>query len=180
MMTEYREKNGVGRLPGVICLIVAAAILVSCAPRRGPGRGPGPGPQNPEGRLEEMKERLDVNGDGRITCDDVALKQDRMFAENDRDGNNVLDLEEFRQAPWSHPAYARDHLAIYDKDQDGVVSRQEFAARKDDHFARLDLNGDCTVTDEEIEDAMKALRGRGRPGGGIPPGSGGGRPPGGM
>ncbi|MFC7047778.1 hypothetical protein [Emcibacter nanhaiensis] len=161
-------------------LVAAAVVLVACAPRRGPGPGPGPGrgPGNPEEMMERLKYQLDLDGDGTISCADENLRRNRLFDETDLDHNDSLDLEEFREAPFSHPAYARDHLAVYDRDQDGLVSREEFTAHRDDRFVRLDLDGDCIVTDKELEESLKNRRQPGRPGGGMPPG--GGRPPGGM
>ena len=128
--------------------------------------------------IEQLKQRLDLDGDGQITCADEELRRNRIFEETDLDDSGSLDLEEFREAPFSHPAYARDHLAVYDRDQDGQVSRDEFTARGDNHFARLDLDRNCTVSEEELEKSLKAMRRPSRPGRGMPPG--GGRPPGGM
>lgn len=166
------------RLSSVVFLFMAAVIVTSCAPKR--SHGPGSGPGNKETMLEAMKERLDADRDGRITCKDVKLKQDKLFAESDVNGDGFLDLEEFSQASWSHPAYARDHLTLYDRSQDGLLSREEFEARRDDRFAAMDLDGDCIVTDKELSESLKARGGPGRQRGGRSPGGGTGHAPPGM
>ncbi|WP_417320323.1 EF-hand domain-containing protein [Emcibacter sp.] len=170
--------SGGFRLSSVFFLFMAAVIVTSCAPKR--AYGPGSGPGNKETMLEAMKERLDTDRDGRITCEDVKLKQDKLFAESDVNDDGFLDLEEFSQASWSHPAYARDHLALYDRSQDGLLSREEFETRRDDRFAGMDLDGDCIVTDKELGESLKARGGPGRQGGGRPPGGGTGHAPPGM
>lgn len=48
-----------------------------------------------------------------------------------------------------------------DKDGDGQVSRDEFAAPMTDHFARLDANGDGRLSDEELSGGAGARGGHG-------------------
>lgn len=90
---------------------------------------------------EERFAKLDANGDGRITADelDAHLKQ-RL--------QRRLVRMRYRM------------LARLDADGDGVISKREFTARAMRRFARIDLNGDGRVVPEELRAARKLHRKR--------------------
>lgn len=114
------------------------------AGHRGPGRRPdaeqrGEWHRQHQADREAMDaalfERLDENGDGKLTAGEFSMEkmhdaaratlQERMFAHLDRDGSGGLSRDEL-------PGMAR-HLAAMDTDGDGTVTRQE---ARDYHQAR--------------------------------------------
>ncbi len=138
-----------------------------------------------------LKEKLDTDQDGLITCADARLQQRQRFQAADKDQNGQLNLEEFQETPWSHPAYARDHMTLYDTNHDALVSYEEFikhgsagyglaghefTGHGSPNFAKLDLNGDCRVTEDELTKAVKNIssdgKARRRTNGGRPRGRG--------
>jgi len=90
---------------------------------------------------EQRFARLDANGDGRITVDelDAHLKQ--------RLQRRLMRMR-YRM------------LARFDADGDGVISKREFTDRAMRRFARIDLNEDGRVTPQELRAARKLHRKR--------------------
>lgn len=92
--------------------------------RQMPGRGRG-------ARRAQMFARLDANGDGVVTIQDL-------------DARASVNI-----------AYAqKKRLHVLDKDRDGKVSRDEFAARPKQKFADLDLDGDGKITASDLPPRM--------------------------
>ncbi len=85
---------------------------------------------------EERFAKLDVNGDGKLTPDEI----DRM-------------LKQRLQRRLVRMRYRL--LARFDSDGDGIISKEEFAARAMRRFARADLNADGRITPEELRAARK-------------------------
>lgn len=93
-------------------------------------------------RRAEMFSRLDADGDGRITAEDLgAVAEGRM---KDR---------------------ASRMIARLDSDGDGAVSEDEFAARRGSGsmFDRLDMNADGMISEEEFAEMrqghMRGMKG---------------------
>lgn len=179
MRVFLRENYRVG------VVILAFITLTSCSGHRGPeGRDRG------EMFEQRIMEQWDIDKDGVITCADATLKKKQRFARTDLNNDDMLNVDEFKQAPWSNPAFAVEHLYIYDENNDGLVSLDEFTDHPDDVFKTMDKNQDCVVSNKEIALMLSKGPGRGdrrgpppdgggrRPSGGGkgPPGGGGGRP----
>jgi Ca2+-binding EF-hand superfamily protein len=60
-------------------------------------------------RGEQMREKLDANGDGRITKDEFVNAGTPMFDKADTDGNGVLDAKELRAARDAMRAQWKEH-----------------------------------------------------------------------
>lgn len=144
----------------ILVLIFALPFLVGCTGHSG---------LMTEERFEMGKSRImakwDLDQDGEITCADAVQKQKQQFTSADLNGSDTLDVEEFKQAPWSNPAFAGEHLYLFDSNHDGIVSRQEFEDRPNAKFISMDRNQDCNISDSEIAlmlsegKSMRASRG---------------------
>lgn len=137
-------------------------------------------------RLEMRKsgfiEQWDQNDDGIVTCGDDLVRRSQQFKDADLDASDLLDVKEIREAPWGSKAFAAEVLATYDLNRNGTVDIDEFLLKQEGLFAKIDVDQDCLITDEEISASLKERPGK-RPGngrrgqrGGLGGGSGGGRP----
>lgn len=119
----------------VAALTVAAVATVNAAPGR-----PGPG---------ENFSRLDKNGDGAVSLDEMTERQRDFFARADSNADGKLTQEEMR-------AFAQERRAeikarrFPDENKDGVVSRQEYTSAYDRRFEELDADRDGKLTEDEI------------------------------
>lgn len=140
-------------------------------------------------------DQLDANKDGKltraerqpkprnwITGDEFVTIEMRSFDQFDRNRDGKVALEEMLASiPKTLSASQQEEAKAgvtfrfnqLDTNRDGFVSREEFAASIRQLFARLDLNKDGRLTQEEINRAQAAQR---QP----PPPAGGVRPPGGA
>ncbi len=75
----------------------------------------------------------------------------QMFANLDANGDGVLTMQDFDAKAAANIAFAqKKRLHVLDKDRDGKVSREEFAARPKQRFADLDLDGDGKITASDL------------------------------
>jgi hypothetical protein len=93
---------------------------------------------------EARFKRLDTNGDGR-------LSQDEVFARTPAAGNSVLPSD--RQAQRQSTYFLR-----VDADKDGFVSLAEFMAQADRNFVRCDINKDGRTDTAECRQALQRNR----------------------
>jgi hypothetical protein len=108
----------------------------------------------------------DSNNDDMISRDEAMILSEAKFAEYDRDGGGDISMTEWRMAIDDQMAAARERdpaasgpadlegfaaktFATHDADNDGVISRGEWDARVEAHFARLDQNGDGMIERDE-------------------------------
>lgn len=112
-----------------------------------------------------LLDRLDTDGDGRITLDEATAARQTIFDRIDRNGDGSVDeteIEMIRQAIYDRAAAAEAAIAIglrrLDGDGDGKVSAEEFEAGSA-AFRLADRNGDGAVTPDEI-DFLRDLFGR--------------------
>lgn len=105
--------------------------------------------------------RLDTNGDGTITRAEADAPRLERFAAADTNGDGALtqaELETHAEAERQRRMEERKarHFARLDSDGNGTISAEEFTNRGSGRFARLDANDDGSVTAEEIEAARAA------------------------
>lgn len=131
--------------------------------RRGPG-----GPDGHRGGRGDGMHRLagaDVNNDGNITREEFLARPLQEFARLDANSDGVISASERPQRPEGADGEQRgrrgergDRLNP-DANNDGQISRAEFATMGAGMFDRLDANHDGRVTQEEAQ-AARPHRGR--------------------
>lgn len=82
-------------------------------------------------------------------------RRSQMFASLDANGDGVVTMQDLDERAAVNIAYAqKKRLHVLDKDRDGKVSRDEFAARPKQKFADLDLDGDGKITASDLPPRM--------------------------
>ncbi|WP_454856399.1 EF-hand domain-containing protein [Rhizobium binxianense] len=109
-----------------------------------------------ETKATPLLERIDSNGDGSISKEEIVAARQRIFARLDRNGDGNVDQDEIesaRDAIMDHADMMQAHLGTawhrMDKDGSGGVSREEFQARTI-LFDLADRNGDGELSAAEI------------------------------
>jgi Ca2+-binding EF-hand superfamily protein len=146
-------------------------------------------------RALERFDAIDTNRDGKVTRQESrthceSMKADR-FAAMDRDSDGKLSREEVSRMPrerfdaldtnrdgylsqeeLEHRRGGRDFcdddrmFSHFDKNGDGVVTRDEVRKASEAKFAELDANGDGSITREEMRAKHREMRhGKGKRGG---------------
>ena len=96
------------------------------------------------GRLRDR----DVNGDGRISRDEVPERMGRLFGRLDANGDGFIDEDEL-EGMASGMRVGR--FLGRDEDGDGRVGRDEVPEQMRQRFERIDSNHDGFIDREELE-----------------------------
>lgn len=156
-----------------VSLVVAASLSAGIAfadsgkeGKKGPGH-------------HGMFERMDANGDGKITKDEARKMSEARFQKLDGNGDGAVTSEEAKaahekmRAEWAKKAgkdgegkskhhkkgqrHGPGHLfAKLDVNKDGKITKAEAQKVSDQRFERIDTNKDGVVTREEAIAAHKA------------------------
>ncbi|MBB6522631.1 EF-hand domain-containing protein [Pseudoteredinibacter isoporae] len=89
-----------------------------------------------------------------------AEMQAKMFARLDGDSNGTVSLEEFiDRRPGEREQVARNVFVLADVNQDGQLTQEELVNAKSDRaamrFARMDLDGNGEISEEEFSESRK-------------------------
>lgn len=117
---------------------------------------------------EEMFNRLDSNGDGQFTREDLEEQAASRFEENDTNADDFLSADELKAATEKRISERAERMSArmlerLDEDGDGQLSLEEASAggkRSERIFERADADGDGVITRAEF---MSAERPGGRP-----------------
>jgi hypothetical protein len=110
---------------------------------------------NPEalGKIAEMMTEADLNGDGRTSRAELNQHRAQMFARLDRNEDGTIDQQDSPKIPLARrkfePAFAQVK-SIFDSNEDGRVTLDEWNRSDPDFFAMLDRNEDGAVTRAEL------------------------------
>ena len=139
-------------------------------PGGGRGRGGGPSGRGGAAGTGDPVERLlagDLDGDDRLTPEELPEQMRRNFDRLDRDRDGYVEPSELeammqRGASRTRPAEGPVGMMRWDADRDGMLSIGEAPPQIGRRFEALDTNGDGLLDQEELA----AMRGPGRgPGG---------------
>jgi Ca2+-binding EF-hand superfamily protein len=123
---------------------------------------------------------FDVDGDGKLTRDEVTRGLQIAFAQSDSDKDGSLNKVETRALNDQRRQQASTSSPVFDWNADGKVDFKEFANQQLALFDRLDADGDGMLTEQEMTRPQMGPGGpRGGPPGGGPSGGGGRGPRGG-
>lgn len=109
---------------------------------------------------QEKAARMDVEGtrDGMITAVDHAAGADKRFATMDVNKDGKITAAEIdashgaESAAWAkHSMSSADKIRKLDSNNDGALTRTEYAAGSQKMFAKLDANGDGNLTAGEMQ-----------------------------
>ncbi len=145
--------------------------------------------------------KMDVNHDGKLDQADRGAHESEMFDQLDSDHNGSLSKGEFAAAHqhgpegdgpagkgMRHGGPGGEHdghmgmmmMRMADTNQDGAVTRDEFAAAQAKHFDMMDANHDGQLTQAERKAAREEMKGMGGKRGGMRHGNHGDMPMGDM
>ena len=133
-------------LTGVLAGAVSLVSLAAMADHRGGER------RDPERRWEE----LDTNKDGQLTQDELTSRAQNLIENADANGDGAVSKDEMR----AYHEERRDEWREKrnpDTNDDGLIDRTEFLEMAQDHFDRMDENGDGVLSEDE-----RPERGRGK------------------
>ncbi len=147
-LVRVADKNGDGKLSSE----EFAAGLARRPQQPEAANPPGGGPEG-KPAPEKMFKRLDANGDGKVTLDEVPEPRRDMFkqlvARGDKDGDGALTKKEFLRA---FPGGGDPP-----KGKPDAAKRPEGRARAEEFFRRMDANGDGKVTLDEVPEPRRPM-----------------------
>lgn len=93
-------------------------------------------------------EKMDTNGDGEITADEMSERFAEHLEEADTDGSGGVSKEEMKAFHKARREAHREKMNP-DKNDDGIVDRTEFLNAAQERFERMDKNGDGVLSEDE-------------------------------
>jgi Ca2+-binding EF-hand superfamily protein len=102
----------------------------------------------------QIFDRLDTNGDGKITQDELKASVQKRFADFDLNKDGKITEDEAKQVAESklgeHREKRDEWLKEADKNGDGKWSKDELPRMPERFFAKLDTNNDNVLTKDEL------------------------------
>ncbi len=120
------------------------------------------------GGFAETLSNSDLNGDGRVSRDELPERLGRLFERIDENGDGFIDADErermeSRFGGMASEAFVR-RLLERDQDGDGCVRQDELPERMRGRFDRMDSNHDGCIDGVELEEMVERIeRRRGEP-----------------
>lgn len=102
--------------------------------------------------------KIDVDGNGEITQEEITAHGEARFKAADTDGDGFLSADEINeQAKMRHAKRASKMLDRLDTNGDGKLAPSEMKGRRDPAkmFAKLDKDGNGTISQAEFEEGGK-------------------------
>jgi Ca2+-binding EF-hand superfamily protein len=102
-------------------------------------------------------EKLDANGDGVVTLQEMEAGALARFAKADANKDGKVTAEERRAA---FEAHKRERFAKRDANGNGLLERSEVERMPEKWFAKLDANGDGALSQDELRNMPHKGRGK--------------------
>jgi len=136
------------RHPTLAALPLAVLSIAALAQSANPPAAPA----HP-GLFQHMLQKMDTNGDGRISLDEYVAAASARFKSIDTKNKGSIDAADIAASPQATERI--DHRAEglvkrLDTAGNGYVTQDEFVAAAQKRFARLDKNGDGKLTPDEM------------------------------
>lgn len=115
----------------------------------------------------DMFNKIDANGDGRISAAEHDAHARTMFTTADANRDGAVTADEMRDAMRTHMGMrmgmrdGADHMRKADTDRDGRISRAEFTTAHDGdatRFAAHDGNNDGFISTDEMKQHKMGMR----------------------
>ncbi|MFC2954023.1 EF-hand domain-containing protein [Marinicaulis aureus] len=121
-------------------IAAAGAALIAASALAADGKG--------EGRWSGHWDRMDVNGDGVLTADEMSDKHAQFIADADADGDGAVTKDEMKAF---HETKREEWRAERnpDKNGDGVVDRTEYVNAAQERFDKMDKDGNGVLSEDE-------------------------------
>ena len=106
-------------------------------------------------------ERMDTDGDGAVSREEIDAKRAEKFAEFDVNKDGQLSADEFTALQEDRKRKRQEaRFQRLDADGSDSVSADEFGSRTDKMFARFDKNEDGKLTSDELPKRGKGHHGK--------------------
>ena len=136
-----------------VALAAAALITASAAAQQG-----GDAPES-ERQTPRMFRILDVDGNDKITFDEISAEQKRLISASDLNGDGKLSVMEFRRRGWWFQRLRTTTLFdLMDANGDAALTADEIAAPSARWFKRYDADADGNITSEELPKRKRGKR----------------------
>ena len=111
---------------------------------------------------EDAFKRMDSDGNGKVTAVEHAAFAETMFKQSDTNYDGQLSSAECTAAQAAHGKKVKkdatsNHIRLVDSDGSGQISVAENQSYAKSSFARADKNADGVLSEDEVEDAHKAM-----------------------
>ena len=130
--------------------MLAAAALFAAQPVWAQAQQPAAQP-NPDHRHGRLVALLDTDGDGKISADEIAAEQKRLFTAADVNGDGKLSPDEFRRrGAWFQVLSVVTLFDLLDSNGDSAVTIEEIQNPSKRWFKRYDANNSGKLDDDEL------------------------------
>lgn len=103
------------------------------------------------GSANWLMAKYDVNGDERITQQEIATKKLKLFRQMDADRDGGVDFDEYENTDTAKRyALLKSRFIKLDSDHNGRVTEEEYSSYMG-MFTSIDSNGDGTLTADEMQ-----------------------------
>jgi Ca2+-binding EF-hand superfamily protein len=113
--------------------------------------------------------KMDTNGDGKISADEWAEAHKEMFAKMDTNGDGKLSPDELKAVKEKHQAMGKgpggkemmsvgEKMKMMDTNGDGYVSEDEFITASKTMFDKMDTDHDGYLTKAELKAGHEKMK----------------------